>query len=595
MEGYLNAAQFVERLKGAKKTASGWQAKCPAHEDGRASLSIADGAKGIILHCHAGCQLNDICRAVGIKPTDLFHQSNGHKLKPEIVATYDYVDEHSRPLFQVCRFYPKDFRQRQPDGTWSIKGVRRVPFRLPQLTEASLEGRPIYIVEGEKDVLALEKAGFVATCNCGGAGKWLQEYNQHFKGAQVVIVADKDKAGREHAGDIEAHLHGIAISVKVIEVPDVNGKPCKDVADFFAAGGLASELDEIANQPETKPKTLLDRINERIFDPGRRPPQPVPRYHVNDIPICTPGNISCITAGVKSGKSAVVGAMIASTIAGFGCDCLGFTSENPNGWAVLHIDTEQSLFDHWALLDRAMKRAETTVRPDWLLSYCLTGFNIPDLRASLPLLMKEAHRRFLGIHSVIIDGGADMVSDVNDTSESGLFVAELQSRAIEHDTTVTCVIHFNPNSDKVRGHLGSQLERKAETNLRLDKDGDLISLWSDKNRRAPIPRERGPMFIWDNDVGMHVTTERRIVVSAPKTKGDLMAHIPTEGRISFYELEERAKNAGIANRVVRPLLNELLTDGSVHIWEVKRKGTRPAKHYSRHPQPEEKEPELCAK
>ena len=61
--------------------------------------------------------------------------------------------------------------------------------------------------------------------------------------------------------------------------------------------------------------------------------------------------------------------------------------------------------------------------------------------------------------------------------------------------------------DKSRGHLGSQLERKAETNLRLDKLNGVTTIWSDKQRRAPIPKGIGPCFQWSDEARMHVSVE----------------------------------------------------------------------------------------
>jgi hypothetical protein len=192
---------------------------------------------------------------MGITLADLFPEhrngngSNGSHGR--ISETYDYEDESGKLLFQVVRFDPKDFRPRKPDKSglegwaWNIKGVRRVPFRLPQLIKAVKDGRPVYIVEGEKDVLALEKSGAAATCNNGGAGKWDSSYSQHFKAAEAVIIADKDEPGRKHARDVASKLCGTAKAVRVIELPDTNGKPVKDAHDYFAAGGTAVELDEL--------------------------------------------------------------------------------------------------------------------------------------------------------------------------------------------------------------------------------------------------------------------------------------------------------------------------------------------------------------
>ena len=93
---------------------------------------------------------------------------------------YDYTDEDSKLLYQAVRYEPKgkkkSFSFRRPDGkngwTGDLKGVRRVPYHLPELVEAAALGKTIFIAEGEKDVHAIERAGGVATCNPGGAGKW---------------------------------------------------------------------------------------------------------------------------------------------------------------------------------------------------------------------------------------------------------------------------------------------------------------------------------------------------------------------------------------------------------------------------------------
>jgi putative DNA primase/helicase len=92
--------------------------------------------------------------------------------KSRIVATYDYCDERGGLLFQVCRFDPKDFRQRRPDSRngweWKVKGTRQVPYLLPALVGAPADTL-ILIPEGEKDVDNLVKLGLVSTCNPGGA------------------------------------------------------------------------------------------------------------------------------------------------------------------------------------------------------------------------------------------------------------------------------------------------------------------------------------------------------------------------------------------------------------------------------------------
>jgi P4 family phage/plasmid primase-like protien len=164
--------------------------------------------------------------------------------------TYDYTDAAGHLLFQVVRSVPKGFKARRPDpgspGAWihDINGVERVLFRLPEVIRAVSEGREVFLVEGEKDVLALVRNGFEATCNPFGAGpgKWQPSYSDILKGADVVIIADKDIKGRAHAQRVAARLAGKAKRIRIVEVPDTGGKPVKDSHDFFDAGGTAEQF-----------------------------------------------------------------------------------------------------------------------------------------------------------------------------------------------------------------------------------------------------------------------------------------------------------------------------------------------------------------
>ena len=114
---------------------------------------------------------------------------------------------------------------------WKLGSTRRVVYRLPEVLEAVAAGDTVYIVEGEKDADRLRAEGVVATCNPHGAGKWHARYNDTFKGAHVVVIADLDDPGRAHAADIAHHLDGVATTVE-IRMPYEG----KDVSDHFQLG-----------------------------------------------------------------------------------------------------------------------------------------------------------------------------------------------------------------------------------------------------------------------------------------------------------------------------------------------------------------------
>lgn len=257
------AESIARHLGGASKSGDNWSCRCPAHDDKRASLSITEKQDGkLLVHCHAGCDQALVVaelKAIGLwssaKPTPEALppppvQINIGAGKGQISATYDYVSEDGELLYQAVRYEPKDFRQRAPNGhggwTWSIKGVQRTLYRLPEVLAAVAEGRTVYICEGEKDVEAARSLGLVATCNAMGAdngtgNKWLPEFGAIFKGADVVVVPDQDEPGIRHAEWVISTLQGRAKSVRVSS-PTAG----KDLADWIAAGAGVAQIEAAA-------------------------------------------------------------------------------------------------------------------------------------------------------------------------------------------------------------------------------------------------------------------------------------------------------------------------------------------------------------
>jgi len=223
-------------------------ALCPVHEGDGArhnpSLSIGQGREGAVLKCFAGCPTEEVVARIGLQMADLFDEPpETVTAQRRIVAHYDYVDRDGQLLFQTVRYDPKDFRQRQPDGqggwVWNLNGVELVPYHLPEVIEAVSVGGNVFIAEGEKDVEALQREGFVATCNPMGAVKWRDEYAQPLVGAgQVFVVADRDPAGYRHAEQVAASCRRAGLEVVVAEPRD----GFKDVAEHLGAGHAVEDL-----------------------------------------------------------------------------------------------------------------------------------------------------------------------------------------------------------------------------------------------------------------------------------------------------------------------------------------------------------------
>lgn len=240
--------KVVTRLKGMTKAGDGnWSARCPAHDDKTASLSvkIAPDDGRLLCVCHAGCSFNEIVAALGVQPRDFFKKESRMNTS-QIERTYDYIDENGQLLYQAVRKQPKTFRQRRPNPNggwdWSLNGVRRVLYKLPELIQAGKD-RIVFIVEGEKDVETLMSQGYIATCNPGGAGKWRDDYSEALKGRNVVLIPDNDATGLKHVYEAAVSLHKSCSSVKIIQLPNLQEKG--DVTDWFEAGGSKGEFEMI--------------------------------------------------------------------------------------------------------------------------------------------------------------------------------------------------------------------------------------------------------------------------------------------------------------------------------------------------------------
>ena len=234
----MNADSIVRALE-ARRSGSCWMAKCPAHDDHNPSLSIREVDGKVLLHCHAGCSQRDVIDALkarGLWPEREYRLGSGGV----IVAEYNYTDARGELLYQVVRYEPKDFLPRYPDGRggWVYK---KYPLQVLYRLREVLENAIIFLVEGERDVETLREHGFVATCEAGGANApWLPQFTDALRGREVIMIPDRDRAGRARVLRIAKALVGHAEKLVILDLEHGG----KDVSDWFSAGH--SEVEFIA-------------------------------------------------------------------------------------------------------------------------------------------------------------------------------------------------------------------------------------------------------------------------------------------------------------------------------------------------------------
>jgi hypothetical protein len=247
-------------------------------------------------------------------------QTHGPDRRPvsrEVVATYVYENAERAPLFRVVRTAGKDFYQQHRDsaGEWQNgrNGVAPTLYRLPQLTESD---GPVYVVEGEKDVETLEKRGFLATTNPGGAGKWhhvVDVAKTVLQGRDIIIIADNDEPGRKHAREVAASLCGVARSVRAVRCPTA-----KDITDHLATGGTMTleqfvELDAAEQPTAGNPLAGLDHL-AKVAVVGRAKLVELAERPIVWLweQIATAGLTVLLAAGTGSGKTTLLFLLIAA-------------------------------------------------------------------------------------------------------------------------------------------------------------------------------------------------------------------------------------------------------------------------------------------
>jgi 5S rRNA maturation endonuclease (ribonuclease M5) len=244
---------------------------CPVTRHKRGHRPVMIYPKTASFHCHdckvGGSVIDWVMRERNLNAADAIQMLGERRNGSEPIAVYDYTDETGNLIYQVCRFEPKDFRQRRPDGNgghvWNVNGVELVLYRLPEVIKANI----VCVAEGEKDCDSLAKIGFTATCNVGGALKWRDEYSEMLREKNVVIFGDNDEAGREHVEQVIASLTGKGNSIKHVTLPD----GFHDVSDYidsldpFEAAHAVVKLIEATPVLEVLPKAhVAENVGEEI-------------------------------------------------------------------------------------------------------------------------------------------------------------------------------------------------------------------------------------------------------------------------------------------------------------------------------------------
>ena len=240
----MSAQELATALGHPKKSGNGYLASCPVPSHGQGngdknpSLHIAMNDEGnYLFKCFSGCDQHTVfqtIRDMGLLPSLPERPEYLSSIKPlpyiqtpTFQQEWHYTDEDGVSLFVKQRFKTNDAKGKTyktlrvlPDNSrvGKLGDCRIVPYKLPDLQQATAAGRVVYITEGEKAADALGSLGVVATTSHAGSGNWSPELNQYFAGANVVIVPDNDQAGWNYAQKVVEALLPVAKSIRVLDL-----------------------------------------------------------------------------------------------------------------------------------------------------------------------------------------------------------------------------------------------------------------------------------------------------------------------------------------------------------------------------------------
>lgn len=338
------------------------------------------------------------------------------------------------------------------------------------LEQPPAKGDTLFITGGEKDVMTLAAHGFHAICfnsetTVIPAGII---YKLTFRFKHIVLLYDVDKTGLKSALKHEKALS--TYGVKRLTLPLSGTKEDKDITDYFSQGNTRKQFRklflEFLDNLYSETMTMLKSCEIDFNNPPEKAEEVV---SAGDVPLGTQGNILCITGGEGTGKSNYVAALVAGSIRkeNYTIDTLGVNvKENTDSKAVLLYDIEQSELQLFKNVSKLLKRAQLDDKPEELRAFSLTGMSRKERLQAIIQSMDKYHYEYEGIRMVVIDGIADLVLSANDEAESIRIVDELYRLAGIYRTCIVCVLYYVPNGLKLRGHLGSELQRKAAAILR---------------------------------------------------------------------------------------------------------------------------------
>ena len=598
----MTLEEILSRLEGVKGGNGQYSARCPAHDDHNASLSVASGENGeILLYCHKECEFDDIVKALGIKKKDLFPNSTLEQafnrpqqgVKPTVVTRYDYTDENGVFLYQKTRMSDKSFYWSHKDnfGNWKKgRNGQAVLYNLPCIKGS----QRTYLVEGEKDVETMKAAGLPTVSPPDGAkSKWLDSFTEALTGKEIVILPDNDKPGKALAETEAQALQGHAKSIKILDLTKIwPVLPEKgDITDLIVKHSGKEIVEELRQLEQSTPEWTPEQAKKS--DPFLSCFKTLDTFEEQEATWLVPGwipegQITLVAADGGIGKTTFWCNLVAAVSNGGRC-ILDPPEYTRKPGKVAFLTTEDSIRKK---LKKKLRLAgvnqHNVIAPDFLEDK--EGL-LRELKFGTDR-MKQFLRSFDLVLCIFDPVQGFVPADINMGSRNAMrdCMAPLISLGEECGTTFLVVCHTN----KRKGAWGRDriadsadlwdIARSVIMGGKTEENG--IHYFSNEKNNYARLQETVLFRINEDEQIIKVGTswkrdreymqEAAIATSAPKRE-DCKAYIlhaldEAGGTMKTNELEQKAKAAGYASKTIRNAKDELRASGEIrHLQTGNRK------------------------
>lgn len=531
----------------------------PNHPDKNPSFSInVDSMTFLCRGCGEKGTLNKLAERLGRTPppNNTIHEST---------VVYQYRDEKGNLNREVVRKghgADKKIWQRKSSTENNVKGVPPLPYRLPELLQAFSEKKPVFIVEGEKDVESLVRLGYTATTNSGGAGKWGEHHSKWFpSGTEVFLCGDADQPGVKHVESIARSLHQRGCMVRIIRLPyEITENHGRDISDWIAEGNIREEFEILVRQavryePEQK---VLSAVTAKRKAPTVMTAPELQAKTFPEIHWAVPGiigsGLTILAGSTKTGKSWLalqlavalsVGGYMFGTIKVPKCECLYLALEDSGRRLQNRLNTMNAHPSELLLLHTEWSRGEQA-REDlnlYMEEHPETKVVIIDTLAKIrgnPESRRNSY--FLDYEEI------GKLKSFADKFDLVLICITHKKKGIENDilNTITgstgitgaadtlIVLNRNRNSNNATMHItGRDIE---EQNLEMKFDSDICT-WTIQGEA--VQRQRTP----ERQAIVDLLHEQR----RPMSPREINDHLGKDGD-SIRQLLGKLEKAGVVER-----------------------------------------------